>query len=206
MDAAVGHAGAAGTNGQLTLRDARAAFFEEQGLGDGGYDLKWVPLKMGPLEFAIPNTPSRVRAVRLHDLHHLLTGYKTDWIGEFEISAWEVASNCRDYAAAWVLNLSGMAGGMLVAPRRVWRAFVRGRATENLYREGYSEALVEETVEQVLHRTRLDQPTPAGTVADAVAFSAAIAAGWFIGTAVFLAPPILAVAGLIAGAYALFGS
>jgi ubiquinone biosynthesis protein Coq4 len=39
--------------------------------------------------------------VRLHDLHHLVTGYPTDWKGELEISAWEIAGSCRGYVAAW---------------------------------------------------------------------------------------------------------
>ena len=48
-----------------------------------------------------PNTPSRKRAVRYHDLHHALTGYATDLTGEFEISAWEIGSGCADHVAAW---------------------------------------------------------------------------------------------------------
>jgi hypothetical protein len=42
---------------------------------------------VGPLAFKIPNTPSRKRAVRYHDLHHTLTGYRTDFRRECEIGA-----------------------------------------------------------------------------------------------------------------------
>ena len=44
-------------------------------------------LAFGPVRFAFPNTAGRVRAVRYHDLHHVVTGYATDWTGEAEIGA-----------------------------------------------------------------------------------------------------------------------
>ena len=44
-----------------------------------------------------PNTDSRKRAVPLHDLHHILTGYKTDWMGEAEIGAWELRAGCNSF-------------------------------------------------------------------------------------------------------------
>src|SRR5580704_1983924 len=111
-----------------SLRDARRIYFDANGFGDdGGYGSKWVDFKLGKIPFPVPNAPSRVRAVRFHDLHHVLTGYETTTIGEFEISAWEIAAGCKGFAAAWALNLSGMFAGVLVAPRRVFRAFARGR-------------------------------------------------------------------------------
>jgi NADPH:quinone reductase-like Zn-dependent oxidoreductase len=37
--------------------------------------------------------------VKLHDIHHVLTGYDTTWRGKAEIGAWEIASGCgRHYA------------------------------------------------------------------------------------------------------------
>ncbi|HEX9105222.1 MAG TPA: hypothetical protein VF997_23590, partial [Polyangia bacterium] len=133
-----------------TLAHARDDYFRVNGFGpNGGYDDAWVDFKLGPIPVPFPNTPSRKRAVRFHDLHHALTGYATDVRGEFEISAWEVASGCADYLAAWQLNLSGMVGGMLVAPRRTFRAWVRGRRSGNLYRTRYDEALLGRRVADV---------------------------------------------------------
>jgi hypothetical protein len=120
----------------MPLRDARRIYFDANHFGeDGGYGAKWVDFKLGQIPFPIPNAPSRVRPVRFHDLHHVLTGYDTSTIGEFEISAWEIAAGCRGFAAAWVLHLSGMFAGMLVAPRRTFLAFVRGRRSRTLYGE-----------------------------------------------------------------------
>ena len=62
----------------MPMREARARFFAEHaGLfgSDGGYDKKWIRLEMGPLPIYIPNTKGRMRAVQLHDLHHIATEY-----------------------------------------------------------------------------------------------------------------------------------
>ena len=135
----------------LTLRAARADYFARSGFAAGGnYDDKWVKLKLGGRTiFAFPNTAARVRAVRLHDLHHVLAEYDTTWTGEAEIAAWELASGCRSYVAAWLLNIGAAAIGLLIAPRRVLRAFARGRTTGNLYRMTFDEALLERRVGDV---------------------------------------------------------
>ena len=131
-----------------TLRTARAEYFARSGFApDGGYGDKWVKLKLGGrIVFAFPNTAARVRAVKLHDLHHIVTNYDTSWTGEAEIAAWELASGCERYIAAWVLNIGGMAIGLVIAPRRTLRAFARGRTTRNLYRMEFDEAVLERTV------------------------------------------------------------
>ncbi len=128
----------------LSLRDARTQYFERSGFAsDGGYSDRWVFLKTaGVTILAFPNTAARVRAVRFHDLHHVLTEYDTTWTGEAEISAWELASGCADQYAAWVLNIGAACIGLFIAPRRVLRAFARGRRTRNLYREQFSDELL----------------------------------------------------------------
>jgi hypothetical protein len=129
-----------------TLRDARARYFAANRFGDGGYAARWVVLRAGPLRLVLPNTKQRVRSVRLHDLHHVLTGYDTTWTGEAEIAAWELASGCRNHWAAWWLNASALAVGLGIAPRAVRAAWRRGRRTRNLYAREFDEALLEETV------------------------------------------------------------
>ena len=116
-----------------TLGGARQQYFARSGFDERGYADKWVQLKAGPISFYFPNTQARVRAVKLHDLHHVLTEYDTNWRGEAEIGAWEIASGCGRYLAAWALNLGAFGLGLALAPRRVYRAFLRGRQTGNLY-------------------------------------------------------------------------
>jgi hypothetical protein len=129
----------------LTLREARARYFERAGFDQGSYTDRWVRLAVFGLPLlAFPNTAGRVRAVKLHDLHHVLTGYDTSWTGEGEIAAWELASGCRDHWAAWALNAAAALIGVFVAPRRIQRAFARGRRERNLYDVEFSDALLEE--------------------------------------------------------------
>jgi hypothetical protein len=120
----------------LSLLEARNLFFRVAKLGsDGGYRDRWVRVETKPIPFYFPNWPARVAAARLHDLHHIAAEYETDWPGEAEIAAWEIASGCARYHAAWVLNLGGFGAGLVVAPRRLFRAFLRGhRAKTNLYK------------------------------------------------------------------------
>jgi hypothetical protein len=162
---------------EMSLRDARRIYFEANGFGeDGGYGEKWVDFKLGKVPFPIPNSPSRVRAVRFHDLHHVLTAYDTNTIGEFEISAGEIAAGCKTFAAAWALNLSGMVAGALVAPRRTFRAFVRGRRSHTLYGKPF-EPLLEMTVREARERYLGPEVEPGSGIAHAPSFGLALLAG-----------------------------
>jgi hypothetical protein len=165
----------------LTLRAARAEYFARSGFDESSYSQRWVPLQAGPLRLWMPNTAARVRAVRLHDLHHVVTGYDTSWTGEGEIGAWEVASGCAGHLAAWHLNLLAMAIGLAIAPRAVFAAFVRGRRARNLYREAFDERLLGETVGAMRRRLGLDGGDERASGAERAAFagwSAAALAAW----------------------------
>jgi hypothetical protein len=147
---------------RLTLGEAVKQYFLDNKFGaDGGYSARWVKIKLGPLPFFVPNTKERVRAVRFHDLHHVLTGYNTDLAGEFEISAWELASWCGDMSVAWWLNLQGLIAGYLSYPRRTVAAFARGRRSRNLYGETYGPDLLGRTVEEATKTLGIDTATGA---------------------------------------------
>ena len=165
-----------------TMRDARAQYFAENRFGeDGGYGATWVNLMLGPLPVSFPNSAERVRAVRYHDLHHIVTGYGTDNVGEFEIAAWEIAGGCRDFVVAWLLNLGGVAAGCLVAPVRTFRAFVRGRNSRTVYGEPL-EPLVEATVGEVRARTGITAADSAAARAtDGLLFFLTVVMGSVIG-------------------------
>jgi hypothetical protein len=179
----------------LTLRDARQQYFERSGFGDGGYGSRWVKLQVGPIPVYFPNTKARVRAVKLHDLHHVLTEYDTTWSGEAEIGAWEVASGCGGHYAAWLLNLNAFALGLVIAPGAVYRAFMRGRSTSNLYAGQFDESLLTKIVGTTRRELRLDGPVGLPSVVDRAAFMV-----WAV-TAVLclVAPPASAAAVLVLG-------
>jgi hypothetical protein len=184
------------TDMTTTMRAARAEYFAANGFGaDGGYAAEWVDIKLGPLPMRVRNTASRVRAVRYHDLHHILTGYGTDLVGEMEISAWELGAGCSTFIAAWVLNLSGMAGGVFRAPRRTFDAFVRGRRSRSLYGREL-EPLLDRTVEDV----RADVGVPAASRSrptDRALFALALAGGLTVGAALLPVGLALGLAGAV---------
>ncbi len=185
---------------QTSMREARIRYFEVNGFGaDGGYSDVWVDFKLGPIPFPFPNTPARLEALAYHDLHHISTGYATDIRGEFEISAWEVGGGCKDFAAAWILNLSGMAGGMLSAPVRTFRAFVRGCRSQTFYGRDVDGVLAM-TVEDARASAKLDTADGAHASAREVAlFAASVVAGAAIGAALMAVLTPLAPVGFVAG-------
>ncbi|MFL6256139.1 MAG: hypothetical protein ACJ74T_14105 [Pyrinomonadaceae bacterium] len=184
----------------LTLGEARARMFELGGLGDdGGYDDAWVKLKLWRIPLAFPNTEGRKRAVRFHDLHHVLTEYPTTWRGEFEIAAWEVAGGIRRFWVAWLLDLLGFACGLVLFPRAVYRAFVRGRHSTNLYGDEWDESILGRRVGEVRHRLKLDKEEARPTRDDRAAFAvwAAASATAYVATGAVMLAPVFALAAVL---------
>ena len=156
-----------------TLRQARQLYFEANGFPlDGGYEAKWVDFELGPIPMPFPNSDARRRAVKVHDLHHVLTGYRTDIFGEAEISAWELAAGCGNMVAAYGLNLGGMALGMFISPRRTWRAWVRGCQSGMLYRTPVDDTLLERKLGDVRSELGLDKQPERASIGDALRFLA----------------------------------
>ena len=171
-----------------SLALARDRYFEQAGIAPG-YDDRWVALRVGPLPLAFPNAAGRVRAVKLHDLHHVVTGYDTSWRGEAEIAAWEIASGCAHHRWAWILNLGAFAVGMAIAPGATFRAFQRGRHSTNLYQLAgeYDDSLLERTVGQLRFDLRLNGESRPPDARDLALFAL-----WAtIALACTLAPPAL---------------
>lgn len=180
-----------------SVREARARYFARNGFDEAGYDDRWVKLQAGPIPIVFPNTAARVRSVRVHDVHHVVTGYGTSWTGEAEIGAWEIASSCADHYAAWLLNLLALPIGLVIAPRATFRAFVRGRRSANLYRGTIDDALLATPVGALRRALRLDAAGGRPRAAEVLAFvgwSAAGLATLALTVAITLAPVWLLVA------------
>ena len=159
---------------QQTIKEALSIFFEKYQLGpDGGMSDRWAKLRFGNFYIPFPNTASRKRALMFHDIHHIATGYESNWKGECEISAWEVSTGCGSYTAAWVLDLGGFALGLMVFPIATFKAFVRGRRTLNFYRNSYTrEQLMDMEIGEVQTILKLNSTdnTPA-TLNESLAFA-----------------------------------
>jgi hypothetical protein len=150
-----------------TLREAATAHSKE--MRDAGVDAdadaRWVWIKIGPIPFAYPNTKDRKRLVQAHDLHHLLTGYPTDLVGEAELGAWELGTGIRDRSAMrYEIRVLGF---MLPrVPGRLRTAFVRGRYCKNLLGRHLDDVMLARTVADLRCELGLEGPVPEATAED----------------------------------------
>ena len=154
----------------LKIREALQLYFSKYDLMDGGYDLKYFQIKVGPVSIPFPNTKGRLKAVRLHDVHHIVTEYEATLRGEAEIGAWEIASGCGKYYAAWLLNFGSLFYGIFFFPRYIFKAFLRGRSCiTNLYHQiPYDDILLNKTVGEL--RGLIEPAIPHRKWKDYVAF------------------------------------
>ena len=118
----------------MLLKEVRDLFLAANKLSVQEYTAPTFTLRIFGLALKFPNTAARKRAVPLHDLHHVLTGYGTSWIGEAEIGAWELRAGCNSFIT-YFLNGGGVVIGLFLSPRRVWRAFRAAKGQHTLYRE-----------------------------------------------------------------------
>lgn len=143
----------------LTVREARDRYLAENGLTLDAYTAPTFEIDLRDLGggvWRLLNIPARKRAIPLHDLHHVVTGYGTDLVGEGEIGAWELIGGCNSLFLWWI-NLGALLVGFLLAPRRVARAAWRARGQRTLYRDSDPyECLLRMTVADI--RARLGVP------------------------------------------------
>jgi hypothetical protein len=137
---------------------------------NAAYNDRWVKLRAGLITLFFPSTRARIQAARLHDIHHLLTSYGTDWRGESEIAAWELGGGCGRYWPAWTLNAGAFGIGLLITPRRAYHAFVRGRHSSNLYRNSAPSHILSLSLSDLRRELRADSSLTA-TPADRFAFT-----------------------------------
>src|ERR1043165_851404 len=118
-----------------TPRQVLSKFYTDNHLDqDGGNSKSFVKIEAAPkFHFYIPNSDPRRKAVPIHDVHHIISGYKTTFKGECEISAWEIGSGCKKYWFALLIDTSGVMLGIPLYFKSVLRAYARGRRTKNLY-------------------------------------------------------------------------
>jgi hypothetical protein len=155
---------------KTTLRSAHRAYLEANGMPpDGGRDAKWVRADIGPIPFAFPNSEGRRRVLLAHDLHHVLTGYGTDLVGEGEVGAWELGSGLPDRTGRRLaIRVFGF-----VWPRhreRLHSAFMRGRRSTNLVGRSIDEAFLERSVDDVRRELHIPASPPLASDEDLSAY------------------------------------
>jgi hypothetical protein len=112
-----------------TVAAALDRYLGENGFTHAAYEEAWTHASFLGIPLVVPNTRRHRQGIRLHDLHHVATGFGTDLAGEGEVSAWELGAGLRGvgfYVGAIVC--AGGLLGLLAAPRRALRAFRLARA------------------------------------------------------------------------------
>ena len=128
-----------------TVRSGRDHYLAENSLSTDSYTARRFPIYVGKWPIYVTNPGY----LPWHDLHHVVTGYKTGLVGEAEISAYELRSGCRSFFII-ILCIGAMMIAMFVAPRRVLRAWKNAKGTRNLYRREVSyDSLLEMQVEEL---------------------------------------------------------
>jgi hypothetical protein len=132
----------------LTVREGRDLYLAENGFTVEAYDAKWTDASFFGIPFRIPNTKAHSDGIKLHDLHHVATGYGTDLVGEGEISAWEFRRGVRalGFYVGGIVT-AGFVAGLLLAPRRTLAAWRASRTDASLFHTARSyESLLAMTV------------------------------------------------------------
>ena len=129
--------------------EALARFFERRGIKpetesiDAWLAENWAYMNVGGYRIPMKPLYGYKKVVILHDVHHLLTGYDTNWTGEMEVAAWELGSGgCGPHWLMWGNRAFAFVLGLLTAPRATLSAFQRGRTQRNLYRFNCSDVLL----------------------------------------------------------------
>jgi len=165
---------------QLTLRDARDQYFETTGFTEASYQDTWLKLPIGRFNVYLPSPPSRRRCIARHDLHHVLTGYGTNWVGEFEMSAWEVGAGCGNYWFAWMINTQSVMVGAIPYWSKLLTAFSRGRRSRSLYHEPTIDNLLDRPIDELRARLELAPDDVEPTTRERVAFAVYVLTPWVL--------------------------
>lgn len=154
----------------LTVLEARKIYFSNSGFSDHTYTDRWAKLPFLWFHIYLPNFSGRRKAIPLHDINHILTEYKTDWWGEWQIGAYEIGTGCGPYWAGWIISLQGIIAGAIFAPRKSVQAFARGRRSKGVYHFSNHESLLLEKVGDLRENTTAPNETVSPTVIDAILF------------------------------------
>lgn len=144
------------TDPSLPVRDARNRFLAVNGFDVLEYSKIWRTVFVAGTPIVFPNPDERRMTQPAHDLHHVVTGFGTDVLGEAELAAWELRTGAL---SRWRFrrNRRKLLRGGVLNPRRVLRAFFVAGGQRNLFGEPDAyERLLQMTVGEL--RVRMGLP------------------------------------------------
>jgi len=123
----------------MTIDESLKEFYEANHL-----DERWMGVVMAGKHLKVlPKRliPKPLRDwLKVHDAHHLITGYKTDFAGEAEIATWALPRNGLNFEAGSrviplltaVDSIIPTLVGLILIPKRIIRAWRRGKEEYSL--------------------------------------------------------------------------
>ncbi len=148
---------------EWTVREGRDHYLSENGFSVEQYGERWFSLPFHRWTLKLPNPRQRQLNVCRHDLHHVVTGYGTNGIGEIEISAWEVGAGLGKLWIAWVICVPAFLWGLIRFPRRTLAAYRIGRRCRSLW---VGPVAYEEILRMTVGELRCHIGLPEGGIAD----------------------------------------
>jgi hypothetical protein len=118
----------------VNIKQALRKFYEDSGFEvETGKRPTFVDVFVGCLLIPLPNIETRRRYIKYHDLHHVITGFNATQVGEGEVSAWELGTGSFLHPVLMFMNLIAISTALAVAPVRVFKAYLLGCKSRNLY-------------------------------------------------------------------------
>lgn len=112
-----------------TVKSARDRYLSRNNMSLDSYTEKGFPIYFGKFTIHIPNPG----LLHLHDLHHVVTGYETGFIGEAEVSAFELRAGCK-HIKILALCIGAILIGFFISPKRILKAWKSAKHATALYR------------------------------------------------------------------------
>ena len=125
----------------MTIEESLREFYRTNHL-----DERWMGIAIGEKRLKVwlmRLIPKSLRDwLKVHDAHHLITGYNTDLAGEAEIAAWALPRNGLNFGAgSWVLPFLTAADsvipiliGLILMPKRIINAWKKGKGEYSLHK------------------------------------------------------------------------
>jgi hypothetical protein len=113
---------------QENVRDARDRYLTAAGFTTDSYSDPKFPIKLGFVTLNFPNPG----LLPFHDLHHVATGYDSSFLGESEISVFELRTGSGT-PLIFFLCVGSILMGLGMSPRRMWLAWKNARGARSLY-------------------------------------------------------------------------
>ena len=145
----------------MTLLERLRHYYKTNGINEN-----WIGPKYGERHlklFPLHILPKAFRNwMKIHDAHHLITGFETTFRGEVEIAAWVLARNGLNFGSKPRCPLFSYWGYLILGfnrtffmPKTVLRAFNKGKNEYSLHSLNPDQVLQMEFGSQPLRRNRI---------------------------------------------------